>query len=417
MKDKPKSILAWALYDWGNSAFATTVMAGFFPVFFREYWSVGVSSQQSTFFLGLAHSVAAVLVALSAPVLGAIADRGGRRKLFLSVFCYLGSLATAALFLVGRGDWKIAALMFILGTIGFTAANIFYDALLVSVASPKKVDFVSSLGFSLGYAGGGLLFLINVIMYLRPELFGLADGGQAVRFSFLTVAVWWALFSLPLLFLVQEDRTGAVRGLGRAVAEGIRQLAGTFRRIRLLKNAGWFLLAYWFYIDGVDTVIKMSVDYGTSLGFPASSMIVALLIVQFIAFPAALLFHLFARKTGIRRALVTAILAYCLITVLAFFMNRIWHFFVLAGAVGLFQGGIQALSRSFYSRMIPSGQEAEFFGFYDMFGKFAAIFGPLLMGGVTLLTGSSRFGILSILILFALGLVFFFRVRFTPQET
>jgi UMF1 family MFS transporter len=411
VKDKPKSIIAWSLYDWGNSAFATTVMAGFFPVFFKEFWSAGVSPQQSTFFLGLANSAASVLVALSAPIWGAVADRGGRRKLFLAVFCYLGVLATAALWLVNKGDWKIAAVLFVVGTVGFTAANIFYDALLVSVASPRKVDFVSSLGFSLGYAGGGLLFFLNVVMYLKPALFGFADGSQAVRFSFLTVALWWFLFSLPLLFWVREDRLNAVSGFGKAVKAGFSQLAGTLKQFKTLKSAGWFLLAYWFYIDGVDTVIKMAVDYGSSLGFPAASLIVALLIVQFIAFPAALLYNLFAKKIGVRRALITAIIAYCIITVLAFFMAQTWHFFVLAGVVGLFQGGIQALSRSYFSRMIPAGQEGEFFGFYDMFGKFATVFGPLLMGLVTLLTGSNRFGILSIIILFGLGLLFFSRVK------
>lgn len=403
MKDSNKTIWAWSLYDWANSAFATTVMAGFFPVFFKAYWSTGATVQQSTFYLGMANSIASIVVAALAPILGAIADRGSMKKKFLIFFAYLGCIMTGGLWFVQAGHWQMAILFYVTATVGFSGANIFYDSLLPSVASPKKIDFTSSLGFGLGYIGGGVLFLINVIMYLKPELFGIADASTAIRIAFLSVAIWWALFSIPLLLFVKEpDIEGAVPA-SKAVSAGIRQLMHTFRSIKHLKVVGVFLVAYWLYIDGVDTIIRMAVDYGTSIGFPAESLIVALLLVQFVAFPATLLYNLFGRKIGVKKALLVAIVGYSGIAVFGFFMVKTWHFYMLAIAVGIFQGGIQALSRSFYTRLIPEQQSAEFFGFFNLLGKFAAVIGPVLMGGVTLLTGSNRLGILSIVILFIGG--------------
>ncbi len=403
MKDSNKTIWAWSLYDWANSAFATTVMAGFFPVFFKAYWSTGATVQQSTFYLGMANSIASIVVAALAPILGAIADRGSMKKKFLIVFAYLGCIMTGGLWFVQAGHWQMAILFYVTATVGFSGANIFYDSLLPSVASPKKIDFTSSLGFGLGYIGGGVLFLINVIMYLKPELFGIADASTAIRIAFLSVAIWWALFSIPLLLFVKEPDIEDAVPASKAVSAGIRQLIHTFKSIKHLKVVGVFLIAYWLYIDGVDTIIRMAVDYGTSIGFPAESLIVALLLVQFVAFPATLLYNLFGRKIGVKKALLVAIVGYSGIAVFGFFMVKTWHFYMLAIAVGLFQGGIQALSRSFYTRLIPEQQSAEFFGFFNLLGKFAAVIGPVLMGGVTLLTGSNRLGILSIVILFIGG--------------
>lgn len=405
MKDVRSAIVGWSLYDWANSAFATTVMAGFFPVFFKAYWSTGATVQLSTFYLGLANSTASVLVAAMAPVLGAIADKGSAKKKFLSFFAFIGILMTGSLWFVKQGQWQMAAIFYAVGNIGFAGGNIFYDSLLPGVASPKKVDYVSSLGFSLGYIGGGLLFAVNVVMYLKPELFGIADGPTAIRISFLSVAVWWAVFSLPLLIFVKEPKDENTLPIGRAVIAGWKQLVHTLVEIRHLKVIGIFLIAYWLYIDGVDTIIKMAVDYGISLGFPSQSLIVALLLVQFVAFPSALIYHKFAQKIGVKQALFVAILAYSIITVLGFMMRTTLHFYLLAVAIGLFQGGIQALSRSYYTRLIPDNKAAEFFGFFNMLGKFATIIGPTLLGLVTIITGSNRFGILSILIFFIVGAV------------
>jgi MFS transporter, UMF1 family len=378
-------------------------MAGFFPVFFKSYWANPDSPQESTFYLGLANSIASIIVAALAPFLGAIADKASAKKKFLLFFAFIGIIMTGALWFVQAGLWQLAVVFYIAATVGFSGANIFYDSLLPGLASAKKVDYVSSLGFALGYIGGGLLFAINVLMYLKPQAFGIPDGGTAIRISFISVAVWWAVFSVPVFVFVKEPNLEGSTSILRAVGAGWRQLLSTLKDIRHLKVVGMFLLAYWFYIDGVDTVIKMAVDYGSSLGFDSSSLIVALLIVQFVAFPAALLYNLFSRKIGVKRGLLVAIVAYGFITILGVLMQHVWQFYALAILVGLFQGGIQALSRSFYTRLIPEKKAAEFFGFFNMLGKFATVIGPLLMGTITLVTKSSRIGILSILILFIAG--------------
>ncbi len=403
MIDSKRSLVAWAMYDWANSAFSTTVMAGFFPLFFKAYWADPNDIAQSTFYLGMANSISAVAVALLAPILGAIADRGTAKKKFLFIFAFLGVVMTGSLWLVSRGYWQMALLVYLMATIGFAGGNIFYDALLPGVASEKKVDYASSFGFALGYIGGGLLFSINVLCYLKPELFGLKDSTLAVRVSFLSVAFWWALFSLPLLFWVEEPRLYQPTNVRTAIKQGFRQLKDTINEIKHLKTVGLFLLAYWLYIDGVHTIIRMSVDFGISLGFSGSSLIIALLMVQFIAFPATLFYGWWASRIGTKEAILTGILGYCGITFLGYFMDMVWHFYVLAAMIGLFQGGLQALSRSFYARIIPAEKSAEFFGFYNMMGKFAAVMGPGMMGTITLLTGNVRLGILSILLLFVLG--------------
>ncbi|MGN0907958.1 MAG: MFS transporter [Bullifex sp.] len=403
MQDSRKEIISWSLYDWANSAFATTVMAAFFPIFFSAYWSLGQDASVSTFFLGIANSAASLVVAVMAPFLGAIADSGSYRKKFLIFFAFLGAVMTSCLWLLSSGQWGLAILLYVAATIGFSGGNTFYDSLLPCVASEKKVDFVSALGFSLGYIGGGLLFLVNVLMYLKPSLFGLADEVQAVKVSFLTVGIWWLVFSIPLILFVKEESNGRKTRISESCRQGARNIASTFRSLKYLKTTTLFLVAYWCYIDGVDTIIRMATDYGTALGFSSSSLIVALLITQFVAFPAALLYNTFGRKIGTKNAILVAIVAYCLIAVLGVFMTKEIHFYLLAILIGLFQGGIQALSRSYYTRLIPKENSAQFFGFFNMLGKFAAIVGPFLVGFVTLLTRSNRLGILSLILLFALG--------------
>jgi UMF1 family MFS transporter len=410
MQDSRKVVFAWSLYDWANSAFATTVIAGFFPIFFSSYWSTANTAQQSTFYLGMANSLEAVLVALLAPILGSIADRGSYKKRFLIFFTFLGCVMTGGLWFVQAGMWPVAVMFYILATVGFSGSLIFYDALLPAVASPQKIDFVSSLGYGLGYIGGGLLFLVNVLMYLNPSWFGFADATVAIKAAFVSVAIWWAVFTIPLVVFVKEPRYATGVKSTHPIKDGIRQFIITFKAIRDLKVVGIFLLAYWFYIDGVDTIIRMAVDYGSAIGFPASSLIVALLITQFIAFPAAILYNLLGKRIGIKQALLVAIGAYCLIAVLGYFMSELWHFYALACTIGLFQGGIQALSRSYYTRLIPIEFSAEFFGFFNMLGKFAAIIGPALIGIVTLSTGSNRLGILSIVVLFVMGGILLTRV-------
>ena len=416
MTDQNKKVWAWSMYDWANSAFSTTVMAGFFPIFFEKYWSNPDDVIQSTYQLGWANSLASIVIAALAPFLGAIADRGSAKKKFLIFFCYMGMVMTGGLYMVGQGQWQMAVMVYIAASVGFMGANIFYDSLLPSVAPKEKMNYVSSLGFALGYIGGGLLFLINVLMYLHPQWFGVADAATAIKLSFLSVAVWWGVFTIPLLLFVPEPQISDSLPLVRAISAGYRQLRITFKQIRQLKIIGMFLLAYWLYIDGVDTIIRMSVKMGSSLGFEAGDLITALLMVQFIAFPAALGYNWFASKIGTKKAVLIAIGGYSVVTLLAYFMTVKLHFYILAALIGLFQGGVQALSRSLFTRLVPRGKEAEFFGFYNMLGKFAAVIGPIMMGWVTLATGNVRLGILSILILFISGALLLQKVDFEEGE-
>jgi len=398
-----REVLAWALYDWGNSAFATAVIAGFFPVFFKEYWSAGVDATVSTFRLGLPNTLASVAVLMVAPVLGAIADRGALKKVFLTVFATGGIAATAALSLVGAGAWTAAAALFVAGGIGFAGANIFYDALLLDVARRERLDLVSGLGFAAGYLGGGIFFAGCVALTLWPAAFGLADASEAVRMSFLLTALWWALFTLPLLRMVRERGATQRVDFAAAVCGGLRQLAATVHKIRRYRTVGLFLLAYWLYIDGVDTVIRMAVDYGLALGFRSQDLIAALLLVQFIGFPAALAFGWLGQRIGARTGILIGLAVYAGVTVWAWRLSEPWEFYAIAAVIGLVQGGVQSLSRSLYARLIPPGAAAEFFGFYNFLGKFAAVFGPMMMGWVAVLSGDTRTSILSLLVLFAGG--------------
>ena len=410
MKENKRAVWSWAFYDWANSAYSTTVMAGFFPLFFKEYWADPHNPNQSTFYLGMANSIASIVVAALAPLLGSVADQGSIKKKFLTFFAFLGVIMTGGLWMVAQGNWQMAVLFYVIATIGFASGNVFYDALLPGLASEERVDAVSSLGFGIGYLGGGLLFLVNVFMYLKPELFGIPDGATAIKLSFLSVAVWWAVFTIPLILFVPEPKNYENIDFNNAIRMGWVQLVQTFKEIRNMKVVGTFLLAYWFYIDGVDTIIRMAVDYGMSLNFPGESLIIALLIVQFVAFPAALIYGWLASKIGAKTGIMVGITAYSFITLLGYFMTEAWHFYVLAILIGLFMGGIQALSRSLYTRIIPPDKSAEFFGFYNMLGKFAAIIGPALMGTIALVTGSARLSILSILLLFILGAFFLNKV-------
>lgn len=405
-----RSIWAWAFYDWANSAFSTTVVAGFFPLFFKQFWSAGVPDAVSTFRLGLGNSGASVVILLLAPALGAIADHSGAKKGLLFAFAALGVLATAALYGVGPGQWSLALWLFVLGSIGFSGSLVFYDALLMDVAPERAMDRVSALGYALGYLGGGLLFAVNVIMVLKPAWFGLVDAAAAVRLAFLSVAVWWAVFTLPLLLRVRERRPARRLAWGASVVAGVRELRGTFRAVRRLRMAFLFLVAYWLYIDGVGTIIRMAVDYGLSLGFDANSLIAALLLTQFIGFPAALGFGYLAGVIGAKRAIYLALAVYVGVTVWAYFLETEAQFYAMAAAIGLVQGGLQALSRSYFARLIPADRSGEFFGFYNMLGKFAAIIGPVLVGGTAFVTGSARLSILAVVILFAAGALVLTRV-------
>jgi len=411
--DERKSIISWSMYDWANSAFTTTVMAAFFPILFNEFWSIGSDTTVTTARLGFANSIAGVVVAILAPIMGAIADKGTAKKKFLMFFAYMGVVMTSALYLVSQGNWALAVMLYIFAAIGFSGANIFYDSLLIGVASEKKLDFVSALGYSLGYLGGGVLFSFNIWMTLKPELFGFVDSGEAARFSCFTVGIWWGIFSIPILLFVKEPPNPKKQHGINMVLAGFTQLKETFKEIKHLKTIFLFLLAYWCYIDGVDTIVRMAIDYGMSIGFDRNDLILALLITQFVGFPSALVFGYIGGWLGAKKAIFICIAVYLFISIWGAFMQNKNEFYILAIIIGLVQGGIQALSRSFFAKIIPTNKSAEYFGFYNLLGKFAVVIGPILMAGCGLFVKSlgyssdtaSRASISSISLLFITGAI------------
>ena len=408
-----KRVVCWALYDWGNSAFSTTVMAGFFPVYYSQL-SKDLSTQNSQFWFNMTLAVSSLLVGVSAPVLGAIGDRGGSRKRFLVTFAMLGAAMTAGLAWVHAGMWQVGLLLYGIGTLGFSAANLFYDSMIVDVSDSEEFDLVSAFGYSLGYIGGGLLFAFNVLMVAKPELFGLAGPDEAVRASFLSVAVWWMLFTVPLLLVVHETPTKNKASRLRAVREGLAQLAETLREIRKLRTLVLFLVGYWLYIDAVNTVIKTAVFFGDRvLGLPQDALITALLVTQFVAFPAALGFGWLGKRIGPRLAILLGLAVYIAALLYAWrWLASAADFYKLAIAIGMVQGGVQALSRSLYARLVPVSRTAEFFGFFNMVGKFAAILGPLLMATVPIVIrgADERDSILALPLLFIVGGVLLWKV-------
>jgi MFS transporter, UMF1 family len=400
-----KKVFAWALYDWANSSFATTVMVVFFPLFFKQYLTAGQAATTSTFWLGMANGTSSFVLAVLAPWLGALADRSNAHLRFLAAFTAIGIIPTALLAFVGPTDWVTAAALFAIASLGFWGGLIFYDSMLVHVAPKGRIDSVSGFGYALGYLGGALLLTLNVVMYAKPALFGLADPQAAIRASFLSVAVWWLVFSIPIFRAGLRPRTSAPIGASRALREGFAELARTFREVRKYRAVVFFLLAYWMYIDGVNTIMKMAVDYGLALGFPADSLIAGILMIQFIGFPATLLFGWLGDRVSPLLGIFVAIAVYTAVTFYAVLMTQVSEFFVMAAAIGCVQGAIQAMSRSYYGRLIPADRAGEFYGFYNMMGKFAAVLGPFLMGTTALLTGNSRTAILSVAVLFAGGAI------------
>jgi MFS transporter, UMF1 family len=387
---------AWALTAWANHAFITTVLVGLFPIFFDKYWAASMPGTTSTFYLGLTNSSASLLVMLSAPWLGALADRRGRKKRWFGASAVLGAVATALLATIGAGRWTAALVLFGIASLGFWAGSSFQDALIMQVADREESNRVSALGFALGYLGGGVLFLFNVQMVLHPSWFHLPDATAATRVAFLDVAVWWIVFTLPMFRYVEEAPP-------TDESAGWRELWGTIRQVLRDKPVLNFLLAYWLYIDGISTVQIMATDFGSKLGFSTSALIQALLLVQFIAFPFALLFGRLGDRIGTRRAIYLGLAVFVLITVYAYFMRSEWQFYVLAAAFGTVQGGVQALSRSYFATLIPRERAGEYFGFYNMLAKFAAVLGPLVMGVVAITTGNQRLSIVALTLFFVVG--------------
>jgi UMF1 family MFS transporter len=399
-----RQVWGWALYYWGNHAFTTSIITVFFPIFFKDYWSHGADVTVSTFRLGVANSIASFIVAVTAPALGAIADRGGYAKRFLAAAAFFGAAMVLALHWVEEGAWQWAVVFYVLASLGYFWGNVFGDSMLVAVAEPGKLDMTSAIGYFAGYLGGGIFLALGVAMTLAPHWFGLADAAAAVRVVLILTAIWWALFAIPLLLWVPAPaRAAAHVGLLTSARQGLAQFADTFRHVRAHKPVFVFLAAYWVYIDGVNTVIQMAVDYGKSIGFGTADLIIAVLVVQFIGVPAALAAGRLGERIGPRKGIFIGLAVYVAVSVYAAFMTSAAQFYLVAAMVGLVQGGVQLLSRSYYARLVPRERAGEFFGFYNMLGEFAAIIGPLLVGTVSYLSGNPRISILSVIVLFAAG--------------
>ena len=414
-KKYKKDAISWALYDWANSAFATTVMAGFFPIFYKSYWAIDLSNLESTAMVGYANSLSGLIVVLLAPILGAYADIGTKRKKLLLLFASLGILCTASFYFIPQGEWMLAALLYAIAAVGFSGGNVFYDSLIVSVSDNENRNRVSALGYSLGYLGGGLLFLINVIMFLNPQLFGIESQSNAVLLSFFMVAVWWAFFSIPLLRNVKEQESERENPrFFQALKQSFNEVYQTLTEVRKYKNVAIFLLAYWFYMDGIDTIVRMATAYGTDIGLEASSMITALILTQFVGFPSTLIFGYFADRLGFKKILTIGILIYILISIFASRITTAAEFYAMAIVVGLVMGGVQAVSRAYFSSIIPKDKEAQFFGFYNLVGKSAVIAGPALLAWISMIFNTPRAGILGLLVLFIPGLILLWMI---PKET
>ena len=407
---------SWALYDWANSVFATTVLAGFFPLFFKSYWAADLDDATSTAFLGSASSLAGFIIVLIAPFLGAMADLSRRKKSFLLIFALLGIISTSSLFFISFGYWQWSLIIFGLSTIGFSGANIFYDSLLIDVSTKEDRNYVSSMGFALGYLGGGILFMINVLMYLYPSYFYLESQTEGILYSFLSVGIWWAVFSIPLFLFVNQRKYKEPTSYKNPLKDSFLRLISTFREIRKYKAVVIFLVAYWFYIDAIDTIVRMAVAYGTDLGFDSSQLIIALIFTQFIGFPATFAYGYLAEKFGLFNMLIVGILIYIFICIYSLFITSSFDFFILAGLVGLVQGGVQSVSRTIFSKLIPQEKATEFFGFYNLIGKSAVVVGPALVGWMAYIFNNPKAGIVSLLILFIPGILILFYVPRTNLD-
>jgi UMF1 family MFS transporter len=407
-----RAIAGWCMYDWANSAFAVVVLTAFFPMLFKIFWDSGAHPSLNTARLGMGETVAGLCVALLSPVLGAMADAGKARKAFLVFFMVLGTVVTGGICFVGPGAWTAAILLFVLANIGFACGNLFYDSMILDVAEKKDLDFVSSLGYASGYMGGGLLFLCDVVCLLFWQKLGFTSQIQVMRAAFVSVAAWWFVFSMPLLFLVKEQRDSSAHRPLAVIANGLARLKTTFLKIAADRLLILFIVAFWLYMDGVYTVITMAVNFGLSIGIQPKTLMMTILLVQFVAFPAAIGFGYLAGAIGPGKSILIGIGIYLAVCAIGFFvLQTSTQYMILACFVAIAQGGVQALSRSYFARIIPSEDSAEYFGFLNLIGKFSIVLGPALVGGATLLfhtagmsdAFSSRLGMSSITVVFLAG--------------
>jgi UMF1 family MFS transporter len=407
-----KQVYSWASYDWANSAFATTVMAAILPTYYSKVVAATLPAHLATSYWGYSNTIAMLSMALLAPILGAIADYKKTKLKFLSRFAVLGIVCTALLYFVQGGDWLYALVLYIIARIGFSGANVFYDSLLPHISTKENIDRVSTLGYAAGYCGGGLLLALNMSMILYPNFFAISDAESATRLSFLTVAMWWGIFSIPILKNVGEPDKNLLKSeLKNPIRSGYLRLLATLKQVKKFKQAFRFLMAFWFYNDGIGTIMIMAVIFGAEIGIGTEHLIGAILTVQFIGIPFTILFAKIAAKFSTKHAIYIGLSVYSFISIAGYFMENALHFWLLAIMVGMVQGGTQALSRSLFGRMTPKHQSAEFFGFFDVSQKFSGILGPALFALVAQLTGSSRLSIVALIVFFIGGMIILTKVK------
>jgi len=412
--DRPE-LRAWAMYDWANSAFQTTVITAVFPRFFSDYAAAGLTPVQATTRFAWVSTIAAVIIALLGPPLGAFADARAAKKKMLAMALAVGVTATLLMASIGRGDWLYAALIFLVGNVAITASFVFYDSLLPHIAAHEEMDRVSTAGYALGYVGGGILLVVNLLWILMPASFGLPSAVAAIKLSFVSVAVWWLVFSIPLFRRVPEPRA-LLAASTRPVRDAFGTVRRTFGELRGYRQAFLMLIAFLLYNDGIQTMIKMSSIYGAEIGLDANAQIGAYIVVQFVGIPFSFIFGALAGRIGVKTSIFIALVVYTGISVLGYFMTAAWQFFALAFLVGTVQGGSQALSRSLFARMIPKEKSSEYFGFFSVFEKFAGIAGPALFAASVTAFGSSRPAVLSLILFFVLGAVVLTRVDVAAGE-
>jgi UMF1 family MFS transporter len=391
-----KKFYSWVLYDWANSAYATIVLAGFFPIIFAEYFAMSVLSSERTLYLGISNSAASLILIFLAPIFGLLSDKFSNKKLFLLIFASLSIFSTLILSFITKDSYVLASIFFSISLLGFMMSNVFYDSMLLNFEY-HEYDKISSTGYAVGYLGGGIAFVFTLVfLYFNSN--SSIEIISSNKIAFVFAALWWSLFMIPLIIYWTEKPNYKTH---------TTNIIDTFKEIKLNRPILFFLISYWIYIDGVDTIIRMAINYGLILGFTNYDLLVALLVTQFVAFPGTLIINKISELSSVVTTISGCLIMYIIITFLSYSLNNIYEFYLIACLIGFVQGGIQALSRSYFARLIPNGKHSEYFGIYNMLGKFAALIGPLLVGLVTYASDNARLGILSISIFFIIGLIMF----------
>jgi UMF1 family MFS transporter len=393
-----KKFYSWVLYDWANSAYATIVLAGFFPIIFAEYFATSVLPSERTLYLGISNSAASLILIFLAPIFGLLSDKFSNKKLFLLIFASLSIFSTLILSFITKDSYVLASIFFSISLLGFMMSNVFYDSMLLNFES-HEYDKISSTGYAVGYLGGGIAFVFTLVfLYFNSN--SSIEIISSNKIAFVFAALWWSLFMIPLIIYWTEKPNYKTH---------TTNIIDTFKEIKLNRPILFFLISYWIYIDGVDTIIRMAINYGLILGFTNYDLLVALLVTQFVAFPGTLIINKISELSSVTTTISGCLIMYLIITLLSYSLDSIYEFYLIACLIGFVQGGIQALSRSYFAHLIPNNKHSEYFGIYNMLGKFAALIGPLLVGFVTYASNNARLGILSISIFFIIGLIMFYK--------